>query len=408
MIDSVKGAWASRLQNAFCENSQAIRALPVNSVQALIGILTLLDRYVNASATAQAWLSDPQARAAAPLGELAIVAKAAAAHGDKAAVAGILDQIEPPLLQQAQSNPLGWEQCKLMALAWQACGRLDKAREWAVRTYAAALDGLAPTDAQRGQRIDAVSSLFESVGLFGAGKGDPAIAAAIASMAKQGQLDASIGNPRTLAVPLGTPEARAAVQAELTDDHGSPRIAVAKIVAWAYQLAGQAQDWKDGMDRQLASASGEDRPAWLLCRAYAQTIDGDKEDPTRGREWLDQVVNMPSAPVPLRLMAVGENVRGFTLAEKYQEALAYLDEIAGQFADPPSAAGVSAIRQDVRNLRGIALRSKIAILHQAAQMAEATALKAQLEGDQETRDTWSRAVQGYTGQEQDLTKQLDP
>ena len=41
-------------------------------------------------------------------------------------------------------------------------------------------------------------------------------------------------------------------------------------------------------------------------------------------------------------------------------------------------------------------------------MAEATALKAQLEGDQETRDTWSRAVQGYTGQEQDLTKQLDP
>ena len=106
MIDSVKGAWASRLQNAFCENSQAIRALPVNSVQALIGILTLLDRYVNASATAQAWLSDPQARAAAPLGELAIVAKAAAAHGDKAAVAGILDQIEPPLLQQC--SPTRW------------------------------------------------------------------------------------------------------------------------------------------------------------------------------------------------------------------------------------------------------------------------------------------------------------
>lgn len=94
---------------------------------------------------------------------------------------------------------------------------------------------------------------------------------------------------RYLASPLGTDETRQAVRDVLVDDQGRVRLDAAKVLNWAYQRAGQLNDWQSYLETEIGGAEGDAKALWLLARSHCEEIKYDGS-PMAGRRWVESAL----------------------------------------------------------------------------------------------------------------------
>jgi hypothetical protein len=125
--------------------------------------------------------------------------------------------------------------------------------------------------------------------------------------------------------------------AEVQDKAGHVRLDVTKVLAFAYQRAGQIKDWQRYIDDMLKTASikGDTKAAWLLAMAYTQEIETAEWGPLNGREIIEEAM-AASQSEAMRLECANWMLWRFVEAREYDQARAYLKEVSTRLASAES------------------------------------------------------------------------
>jgi len=230
--------------------------------------------------------------------------------------------------------------------------------------------------------LQAIGRKLSVRGLTGTGKGYPAFASTLARLAKEGKLAAPLGweSARILAAPLGTPETQQVVRDELLDAQGTPRLVIAKILAWVHRNAGNLETWRDLLDTKIAASDGDTKARWLQARAYAEALVSEKPDRLAGKTWLEEALSVAESP-SLRLEAVRDLVLACAAADRYDDGLACLKTVAGQFTGE-AAETLEALGEEVRQRKTAWIEEELATTRWRAEYLEGEAMQAAQKGDE--------------------------
>jgi hypothetical protein len=137
------------------------------------------------------------------------------------------------------------------------------------------------------------------------------------------------------AIGLCSTPMRELVMAEVQDSAGHVRLDVTKVMAFAYQRAGQIKDWQRYIDDTLKTPSlaGDTKAAWLLALAYTQEIESVEWGPLNGRELIDQAMEA-SQSESMRLECANWMAWRLLEAREYDQARSYLTEVSTKLTSP--------------------------------------------------------------------------
>jgi hypothetical protein len=101
-------------------------------------------------------------------------------------------------------------------------------------------------------------------------------------------------DPKFASMGLCSPGARQKMIPEIKDSSGMVRLDVIRVLGFAYQLAGQVQDWEKYLDESIAGSQGDERAALLLGRGYAAEIETADWGPLNGEKWVQDAIKAAS------------------------------------------------------------------------------------------------------------------
>ncbi|MCX5647511.1 MAG: hypothetical protein NTX40_00195 [Planctomycetota bacterium] len=327
--------------------------MEIGNLTAFIDSLASLDRK-RAADVVLAWFGSGDSWKGGGDVELARLARVVA-DGRPESAAPLLKAFEQRWLVLNAEKPIRWNVCWLIVAAWNSAGNKEKAREWVMKAYETEVGSEEARERADVGALNIVSELMQVYELTGEGKGYPAMAAAIATKVRKGELTASLpwDYYMHLAALLGTPETRQTVEAKLIDPAGQPRLGVAKILTYVRFAAGGIEAWQAYLDGQVETAAGspDAQAGWLLARAHADSVVPSVlfPSPLRGKKWLDQALAL-AASAPVRFQVLDEIVRGHMFVGKYEKATETLDGLGHQFEDEVFAKGVQQLRRDTSRL----------------------------------------------------------
>ena len=295
-------------------------------------------------------LGTEQARAAADEQTITEVVEVLKAVGlvDQVAADAVMAGLEPMWETKAGQAPLQWQTCRTFAEICLARKDSKKAQEWAQRAYQIALGAEQSQAAANEETLLLLSSMLGKAGLTGEDVAYPEYVSVLIRLAREDKLDARYWGGPESAIPGATQDALPAVQAELFNGQGSPRLAVAQVLAWTYKKVGQLPLWQKTVDEKIAGTelSGDAKAGWLLVRAYAESIQSESRSPLAGKGWLDQALTTASS-TPVRFLALKELVGGYMLIGEHDKALAAMDSLTQQFTEKELATQFTALRAQV-------------------------------------------------------------
>jgi len=251
-------------------------------------------------------------------------------------------------LAQAGKSTLSVESYWRICFAWQCMDDPAKARQWGLRAWQAALADPEP------RRLAATAHVANTVELLDAAFDLAPYAEALAALADAGRLDIepSWNTCEGLAVPLRTQAARDTLRDALLNGDGSPRLAVAKVLAVAYRDAGQTADWTAYVESALAAKpSGDAAARWLLARAYAEPVKKHGNAIVSfGKPWYLQAVDAAQSG-GFKLAVLCDFLDSCGKFERFDDAAAALDRAAQTIHGDQARAVLAASREKVLRKR---------------------------------------------------------
>ena len=338
--------WGDKLCTAFID-SEVLAGLTSREVNRLIQSLRLLDNS-QAVRLVSAWFRDCEDWVNSPVADLLSVGLWSAMNnvGDKSKIIGDLDDA-----LSGRLGELSWRHYLYMGNIWLAVPDKAKAQQWVMRGYELAFGTEESRASIDSNSLKFLGQYLDNVELTGEGKAYPAFAAVLAELAKKDELSPDKWwRYGYYAAPLGTPEMRNVLRAELTDANGAPRAAVAKVLAMAYRESGELKSWQGFLDERISSTSGDTKALWLLARSFAESIVPHEVSPLRGKQWLDQALASAES-VGVRFEALSEIVNGYADIGKHDTGLQLLDSMSGQFSGTAGAEDVEALKESIKKAK---------------------------------------------------------
>ena len=337
LIDALKGSltpesrkvWAKAISDAFAPSPEAAMSLQIWDFKNLLGCLGPLDQ-PSASALALARLSDRSRRATMSLDDSSELVQWAL-QGDAKAVSPIMDSLDTSWQSDDAVKPAGAWQVLQMWECLSGAGKMDKAKEWAMRFYSSRVG----TEAAR-QSVDPYTVLIISELLWRSGLTDkrenyPAYGAALAILVRKGaDIKGADFECKLYARALGGPETRQILFDDLVDSQGSPRLAAARILAWAYRERGELQQWRDKVEEKIGASQGDAKALWLVVKGFTEPLLQEPPNPWRRGFWLKSAL-AAAATDPCRLIVLREMTDSFRETNQAEMAADFLESVKGQF-----------------------------------------------------------------------------
>ena len=387
--------WAGGIRAAFGATQEQLFAMKPADVRPLLECLGDLDAKT-AGQLALTFISDDQKRPTLSPEDLADLARVAA-EGDAAAVAPLMDNIEQAWLAADRKAPMSLDQMHRIWQCLRQTGNPAKINDWLMRAYGTRFG---TEDKWKGVDPGTLWWFAEHMGesaMGGKGQGYPAFAAATARRIREGASFWPYQLPLMSSL-LGTPESRQLLQDELIDDQGNPRLAAAKILAWAYRGAGQLKDWRKLVDDKIAAGQGDSKALWLAVKAYSDTLVTQPPNPLARKPGLDQAL-AAAASDPVKMAVLGELVELYKEAKREAAAVDLLDSVKSQVGGDTAKAieGLQAqLRRDDAEHKAADARVQASrtVLQKEAQlqMLKKSLKQAQTAGDTGAADKLQAAV----------------
>jgi hypothetical protein len=278
-----------------------------------------------------------------------------------------------------------------------------QAVQWALKVYNNQLSALKPDQRPETFTLARLAMFMKQMGMIGKGKGYPGYADALTAALKAGAKAGSREDCYALALPLGTPEAQGSLVAGLIDDSGQPRREVARVMAWVYYQYDSIDNWLKQLDAKLTDpkTAGDQKAIWLLTKADAGSVKGISWDDRK--KMLDDAF-ATAAATSVKLDLAKEIALGYSNVGRPQDAIKYLDGIAGQFSDAAGKAALDAVRKQVQVQQATDAEESVAIYLKGAADLEAQARTAEAEGKLFHRDNLLRMA-AQLRKEADLLRQ---
>jgi len=193
------------------------------------------------------------------------------------------------------------------------------------------------------------------------------------------------------------------VRDELLDEEGTPRLVIAKTLAWVHRNAGDLETWRGFLDEQIAKPDIEPdtKACWLVAKAYAEALVSEEPDRLAGKTWLQAALGVAASP-SLRLEAVRDLVLAYADANRYDQGLSFLETVAPQI----SSDAVDALRQQVRRMQKAYLEAERAKARWRAEYLEREAVEAAERGDEDRKAFFLRRAEVYRDRERALLERL--
>ncbi len=367
--------WAARLADAVASDPQAMAAAGLGNIEHLHQAIRTLDE-VEAQVFAATWIPSNEA-------------ELAAAH---------------------EKKPLPVGLCERIARARMRIRDYPKARAWAMRTYESVLGSAAAPKTPSIHDLGRLAHLMNDTGLSRRGIAFPEYATALAQVAQRGGLYTSADGRlsdtgwqrRKIGYMLVTPETRDVLGAELIDGSGMPRLEVAQILGRAYRITRELRRWQEYVNGVLSASepmNADQMAGWLLVKADTEALAGGL-DPRRADELVRQAVTVAESPQTkekgLRLvLALHREMRGG------RDVAQALESLRGAFgAGAEIQATISALQEalnaqiDVEIARDLAWRRRILLRYYQRALTEARA------------DSDERAARHYEAKIQELQDAL--
>lgn len=333
--NDVRKEWALRLRESYTDDVESLSKLTTGDVQRLTDALRRLDVSQAGKLVASWTASREQTNPVPAAGSAAAIEPAAGARSEE--TEPLLAQLDAQWEQKFSEGALAWQDAEHIASAWLRAGKPTKARQWGLRTYALALGSDESRTAADMATMSAVAELLCGLGLWQKEAGYPAFAQRASELARQGKLPPDMRwhvNCQWGKVAQRK-ETRDTLEAALLDDEGLPRLAVAKILAWAYLCSGDLKSWTGALDARIAESEGQGdaHALWLLAKAQAITISLPNEPEFRlSRPWLDAALASAQSE-PVRLTCLREFALHFIELGRAQLWMQVFESIQGQFGD---------------------------------------------------------------------------
>ncbi|KKL89265.1 hypothetical protein LCGC14_1916420, partial [marine sediment metagenome] len=370
--------WIAKLKAAFAAGPADLKALKFKGLRALGMALARLEKGA-ASDVVLAWFkeNDDATLAKVSAGDLTNVALLLSSASD-AQKAEVMARFDPRWEADHAAKPLEWRQSAAVSAAWGRMHNLDKAKAWAMRSYQGALGTEEARNAADAATLRGIAGVLEDVGLTGKGTGYAGYAAAAAKVVREGKLG---GLTRytyyVMGLPLGTPETRQTVQAELVDSQGHVRLGGAKLLTMAHASIHDVKPWLTFLDARLAASAGGDAKAlWLIARGYAESVAAGEASPMRGKKFYNQALATATS-ASCKYLALKELIGGYVEIAKHDRAVSVLDSVAGQFAGTEQADKLALLRTEI-------------VQAKAAHAVRRSQRKARLA--ERAEDTWKREL----------------
>ena len=347
LTDVQREAWADALCAAYIDDDQALTQLTDSEMKELSAAIFRLSTE-QGNRLVSVWLASKENLSEIPAADLAslVVELFYVAKADRAKIAKLVQALRKEWSPNLDAD-MDWHQCRNVALAMMVLRRDESAQQGATKAYNAALGSEQLRASAELSTATQIGHLLMMTHLVGKGRSHEGIALVVARLAVAGQLAADGSAARFLGQPLGTAATRQTVQAELQDSEGEPRLSVARVLTWSYQVTGEMNEWKTFLATQIARSEGDSKARWLMARAYAETIPG--RSPLGGKKWLEQAIAAAGTSA-CRLEAVQEVVRGYARLGKHHHGLSVLESVASQFTGDQKAK-VDALRNEVKQGR---------------------------------------------------------
>ena len=334
-----------------------------------------------------------------------LVRIASSGRTEKAAMVPVMKGLEQLWLARYDKKPLGSDESVSIVQEWLAMGNKAKAQVWTMMAYEIALGTDEDVASVNAGTLKTLGLLLSQTGLTGQGKEYPAFAVALARLAGQDKIPAD--RPWRYwyyAAPLGTPETRQRLQAELADKQGNPRLEVARILARAYRDAADRKNWLAFLDGKIAASAGDAKALWLLARAYGEASVPLKAEPQpiRARKWLEQVLDT-TQNASLRIAAIEQLALGYATARKYAEGAVFLNSAAKRFTDEQTAVTIEALCAEHIASEVKYLKKRIAMFHKFANQMD----KAVQKGNKARKEFFLKWAKYFRQREKDLLGRLE-
>jgi len=388
--------WCARLRNALAADADTLKRLTPSQAASVLHALWLTN-LEHAAAVGRLWL-EVWGVDEVSVNEAAWLMTAAKPDDPQQRQA-----FEDYCLAQAGKSTLSVESYWRICFAWQCMDDPAKARDWGLRAWQAALADPEP------RRLAATAHVANTVELLDAAFDLAPYAEALAALADAGRLDIepSWNTCEGLAVPLRTQAARDTLRDALLNGDGSPRLAVAKILAIAYRDAGQAADWTAYVESALAAKpTGDPAARWLLARAYAQAVKEGGVVKSFGQPWYVQAADTPQSP-ELKLAVLREMIDALRGHTPFPVVTACLDRAAQTLHGDQNAAAIRELRSVADARRGEGLTESIASTRYHAEQFESMAEAAARKGKTPQANTYLQQARQCRDLERTLTAELD-
>ena len=344
LTDEDRKLWAGKLREAFTSSPEDMSKLTPRQFWFMAYAVSTLDAG-EAPPMVLAWFNANKDNGFDAVSSLDLARIANVGKADKVGMAPVMNQFDTIWLARYNQGPLKSKTLYYIIDAWRVIGNRAKTQVWTMRAYEAALgtdEGVASVDANG---LKLLGQMLLQAGLTGKGKEYPAFAVALARLAGQDKIPADKWwRYQYYAAPLGTPQMRQTLQSELTDAEDNPRLVVARILAGAYRDAADRNNWLAFLDGKIAAPgiSGDTKARWLIARAWAESIIPSQRSPLRGKNWLEQVLDVAKSS-SLRIAAIEQLALGYAAAHKYAEGAVFLNSAAKRFTDAQTAAAIEAL-----------------------------------------------------------------
>jgi hypothetical protein len=147
---------------------------------------------------------------------------------------------------------LSYKDCLDLELAFRRLRDSASANALAGRAYELGLGSPSARASVTVDRLRRLGTALRDSGFPNGESGYPPYATALRDLAKAGKLESrkEYGDARKLAFALTTEEARLKVREGLIDSQGAPRLGVARVLSYAYELPGRLDTWLEYLEQQ--------------------------------------------------------------------------------------------------------------------------------------------------------------
>ena len=336
--DEARQAWAKGLKDAFVPDDNALLQMPAGDVKALAGALAPLDEKLADDLT-YTWYTGRETGGGLKWGKDLIAAAQMAVSGGRRTQAerdAIVTSLEKALAAAPTKPEEQFDLAGQMLRLWSlAGGNSGKMKEWGTKAYESVLGTEEARNGVSMERLGQLAVLLNDYKLSGKGKAFPGFVQALARHARQGTL--KWGRGVAIASFLTAPESRQALQDELLDAQGSPRLPVAKVLTWAYRGAGELGQWRAFLQTSISSSNGDTKALWLAADAYAAALVPNPPDPLRRRRGLNGAL-AAAVSDPVRLIVLREFVDFYRAIGRPGQAAEMFESVKHQLGEAAAKA----------------------------------------------------------------------